>query len=163
MNNEYTAITLPELILLSAYRGDFSAYMEAVYEVFLNDFVRSQPLFEGKRLGLKRFPIVDGREATFYHMTHEGSDESNRLPDTRRMERMGYPRPIIDDSQNACLKVWRNQRGRDQRILIWYEREEYLVVLTDRGDYILPWTAYLVTQPHQKRKLLREYEEYIKS
>jgi hypothetical protein len=39
-------------------------------------------------------------------------------------------------------------------------QENYLVILADRGEYILPWTAYLVEQPHRKRKLQREYEEY---
>ncbi|MBV5305008.1 MAG: hypothetical protein JZU70_12590 [Chlorobium sp.] len=38
--------------------------------------------------------------------------------------------------------------------------ENYLVVLAERGDDILPWTAYLVEQPHQQRKLQKEYEEY---
>lgn len=34
--------------------------------------------------------------------------------------------------------------------------ENYLVILADRGDYILPWTAYLVEQPHRQRKLQSE-------
>jgi hypothetical protein len=34
------------------------------------------------------------------------------------------------------------------------------VILADRGDYILPWTAYLVEQPHRQRKLRKEYDEY---
>jgi len=38
----------------------------------------------------------------------------------------------------------------------------YLVILADRGDYILPWTAYLVEQPQRQRKMQREYEEYRK-
>ena len=36
------------------------------------------------------------------------------------------------------------------------------LILADRGDYILPWTAYLVEQSHRQRKLQREYEEYCK-
>jgi hypothetical protein len=28
------------------------------------------------------------------------------------------------------------------------------------GDYILPWTAYVVEQPHRQRKLLREHDDY---
>ena len=49
------------------------------------------------------------------------------------------------------------------RILIWLESEQYLVVLTDRGEYILPWTAYQVTRDHQQRKLQKEYEKYWES
>ncbi len=160
MTENSTSLVLPDLLLLNSYAGDFEAYLNAVYRIFFVDFVDSKPTFEGRRLGLKKHPITDGREATFYHMTHEGEDESNRTPDFRRMERIGFPRPMIDDSGHICLKVWQNKRGRDTRILIWHETEEYLVVLNDRGDYILPWTAYMVTQRHKKLKLLKEYEAY---
>lgn len=34
------------------------------------------------------------------------------------------------------------------------------MILSERGNYILPWTAYLVERAHQQRKLQREYEEY---
>jgi hypothetical protein len=34
------------------------------------------------------------------------------------------------------------------------------VVLADRGTFVLPWTAYLVTESHRKRKLQKEYEDY---
>ncbi|MDP2843505.1 MAG: hypothetical protein Q8O06_07725 [Acetobacterium sp.] len=43
---------------------------------------------------------------------------------------------------------------------LWFAQENYLVILADRGEYILPWTAYLVEQPHRQRKLLREYDDY---
>jgi len=53
--------------------------------------------------------------------------------------------------------------GGEQRICLWFEYENYLVILADRGKYILPWTAYLVQQPHRQRKLQREYEEYCRN
>jgi hypothetical protein len=46
---------------------------------------------------------------------------------------------------------------------LWLETQEYLVILADREEYILPWTAYVVDRPHQKRKLQKEFEEYQKS
>lgn len=46
------------------------------------------------------------------------------------------------------------------KIDVRLEQESYLVILADRGNYILPWTAYLVEQPHRQRKLQKEYEEY---
>lgn len=156
------AFNLPDLILLEDYGGDILTYLEDVYQVFCNDFVRSKPTFQGVRLGLKKYPIIEGKEYTFYHMTHSGDIESDREPDLRRMERIPYPRPIIDNSTHADLKVWKNQRGNDTRILIWHENESYLVILTQRKDYILPWTAYLVEQEHRKRKLMKEYTDYIK-
>ncbi len=141
--------------------GDPTAYLQAVYEIFRRDFVDSKPVFEGTRLRLKMHPYIDGKEYTFYHFTHDGNIESERLPNLRRMERMPFPKPMINDSQHPYLKVWRNRRGNKDRILIYHEAESYLVVLEDRGSYILPWTGYLVEHDVMQRKLLAEYQSYI--
>ncbi len=153
-------LILPDLITLEEYKGDFHAYYEAVYEIFKHDFVDSKPVYRGKKLNLKKHPIVDGKEYTFYHFTHDGNDEKNRVPNLRRMERIGFPRPMIDNSTNPSLKVWRNKRKNKNRILIFHEEERYLVVLDDRVNYILPWTAYYIEYDNRLKKLLREYEEY---
>ena len=78
-NDKY--LELPELIELMAFGGDFNRYLEAVYEMFKNDFIRNRPVFRGIRLGLKKYPTYNGKEATFWHMTSEGKDEQNRLAD----------------------------------------------------------------------------------
>ncbi len=157
-NNTPEIFELPEIFTMVQFGGNFQEYFEAVYQVFVNDFVQNRPVFEGRRLGLKKHPLIDGKEYTFYHFTHEGTDEANRTPDLRRMERMPWPSPLINNSKHKYLKVWRNQRGSHERILIFHEKEKYLVVLEDRGDYVLPWTAYLVSYTNQARRLLKEYE-----
>lgn len=154
-------LELPEIIELSEYNGNIHNYMNAIYEVFRRDFVLSKPNFKGKRLGLKKFPLVAGKEYTFYHFTHDGKNENDREPNLRRMERMPFPRPMIDCSNCESLRVWRVKRGSKERILIFHEEESYLVVLEDRGSYILPWTAYLVEYPNKRRRLIKEYEAYI--
>jgi hypothetical protein len=101
-----------------------------------------------------------GKEATFWHMIQEGKVEDERIPDFRRCERIRWPKPIIERNSDPLIKVWRNKRGREERVCLWLEQENYLVILADRGEYILPWTAYLVERPHQQRKLQKEYEGY---
>lgn len=160
-NEEY--FELPELIELSDFGGDFNSYLEAVYECFKNDFIINRPQFRGIRLGLKKHPLLNCKEATFWHMTSEGDDESTRVPDLRRMERIKWPSPMIAQSEHPYLKVWENTRGNKTNILIFHEDEDYLVVMRKARDYILPWTAYLVEDNARKRKLLKEYDEYIKS
>lgn len=160
---EFKKLALPKLLSLEDFGGDIKAYLEAVYQVFKTDFVDSKPTFQGKRLGLKKHPTVEGKEYTFYHFTHDGDIETERLPNLRRMERIGYIRMMIDHSTHPSLKVWRNKRGPHERILIFHEEERFLVVLDDRGDYILPWTAYTIEQDFRVRKLLKEYEAYQKS
>lgn len=160
MNDNY--MQLPDLITLEEYGGDIITYLEAVYAVFKADFVDNKPTFQGKRLGLKRYPLIEGKEYTFYHFTHDGDIETQRLPNMRRLERMPFPKPMINNSTHSYLKVWRNKRGKSNRILIFHEAESYLVVLDDRGDYILPWTAYLIEHKNRRERLLVEYEDWLK-
>jgi len=154
---------LPPLVLFNDYGGDWRSYLDAIYGYFKQDFVDSKPMFQGRRLGLKRHPLTHGKEATFWHLIQKGAAEEDRTPDFRRCERIRWPSPIIEHNAESAIKVWSNQRRREKRICLWFEQENYLVILADRGEYILPWTAYLVEQPHRQRKLQREYDEYCRN
>lgn len=161
MSKTENRIELPPIITLEEYSGDIVNYLEAVYTIFRRDFVDSKPKYRNKRLGLKKYPLISDKEYTFYHMTHKGNIETERTPDLRRCERIAYPKPLIENSISTSLKVWKNKRGTKVRILIFHEEESYLVVLEDRGSYILPWTAYIVEYKNKKQRLLKEYEAYI--
>lgn len=156
---------LPDLILLQDFGGDWSTFYEHIYQCFRKDFV-TNPLrhFNGKKLALKRYPLSsDNKEATFYHITHEGQDEQDREPDLRRMERIRWPKFMLMNFSHSKLKVWQNKRGSDKYILIFNEEEDYLLVLADRGSYVLPWTAYVVTYNKRRTNLIKEYEAYKKA
>lgn len=153
-------LPLPLLVLLEHYRGEWSDYFDAIYEIFHQDFVLTKPVFRGKRLGLKRYPEHEGKSATFWHMISTGDQEEERIPDIRRCERISWPKPIIDNSEDPCLKIWSEPKGKNKRIHIWFEDESYLVVLDDRGDYILPWTAFYIEREHQKQKYNKRWERY---
>jgi hypothetical protein len=154
---------LPPLVLFQDYGGNWEHYVEALYEYFKRDFVDGSPSFRGTRLALKRHPMEQGKEATFWHLISEGQAEDERVPDLRRCERIRWPRPIIEHADEPVIKVWENKRKREKRICVWFENVEYLVVLAVRERYILLWTAYPVTRVHRKRKLQREYETYKKA
>lgn len=151
---------LPPLVLFSAYNGEWEKYLDALYVFFRKDFIDSRPSFRGRRLGFKKHPIEKGKEATFWHFIQEGQTEEDRIPDIRRCERIRWPKPVIEKSEDKAIKVWENIRNNEKRILLWLENREYLVVLAERKGYLLPWTAYLVTKEHQKRKLQKEYETF---
>ena len=87
---------LPPLVLLESFGGNWTEYIEEVYAQFKRDFVDSKPSFRGVRMGLKRYPMEQGKEGTFWHMTSEGKVEADRLPDLRRCERIGWPRTLIE-------------------------------------------------------------------
>lgn len=157
-------INLPDIICLHDYEGNYNKYIDAIYEIFHNDFVRNKPFFRGKRLGLKHYPEYQGRAYTFYHMTHSGSDEQNRQPDMRRCERIPYAKPTIEKCDAWEIKVWTQERNGKKRICIWLELPQdidYIVILDDRDTFILPWTAFVLQYPHEKRKKQREYDDYL--
>ncbi len=154
---------LPSLIKLEAYGGDNAAYLDALYERFAEDFVHSKPCFRGQQLSLKRHPLSKGREATFWHMISEGSDESNRTLDSDRCERIAWARAVIENANDPRVLVWENKRGKERRICLWLEECEFVVILAARRGYLLPWTAYTVTQAHRTRKFRKEYEQWMRS
>lgn len=156
-------LQFPNLIYLQDFNGDFNSYFNAVYRVFENDFVRTHPNFEGQKVAVKKYPEVDGIHRTFYHITHEGEDENNRLPDMRRMERIRFPRFVLNSYAHSEILIWKNRRGSDERILLFNESENYMVVLAERSEFFLFITAYHVEKEHRKLKLLKEYEAYKKA
>ena len=150
---------LPAIITLDEHNGDWDQYLEALHAVFTNDFLTGELLYEGKRVALKRHPIENGKEATFWHFISTGQTEADREIDLRRCERIGWPRAVLENCEDGCLKIWtENVRG-DQRVQIWCEPAEYLVVLADRGNYVLPWTAYPVVRAHQQKKLIDRWKK----
>ncbi len=156
-------LVFPDLLYLENFGGDFNKYFNAVYNVFDNHFIKSNPYFQGVKISAQKFPLVDGIHKTFYHITHEGEDENNRTPDFRRMERIRYPKFSIEKCPHNEFLVWKNKRGKDNRVLIFNEVEGYLIVLTERKGFNLFWTAYYIEQNHRKRKLIAEYDAYIKA
>lgn len=155
---------LPPLLPFDAFHGDWGAYVEALYGIFQKDFCGTRPPFQGRPLQLKKHPVEKGKEATFWHFIQEGSLEADRLPDLRRCERIRWPKPVIEaHAVEARIKIWPEVRtsrngGRELRWYLALCDFSYLVVLADRGTYLLPWTAYHLAHPHERRKLEKRWE-----
>lgn len=156
-------LIFPDLELFEDYNGDFQNYFQAVYKIFEVDFIKKQPHYDGQIVKVRKYPLVDGIHKTFYHITHQGEDEKNRTPDFRRMERIRFPKFVIDNNLHSDILIWKNTRGRDERIVLFNEEENYIVILTERSDSYLFITAYCIETEHRKRKLIKEYETYKKT
>jgi len=154
-----TPAWLPGLICLADYSGSWGLYEEVIYEVFKNDFLRSSLNYDGLKIVLKRLRPMKGKDATFWHII-EGS--SGGGPDLRRCERIGWPKPIINNSRDSEIKIWEEDQQGACRILIYLECAEYLVVLEKRKSYILFWTAYPIKYRGKKEDLLKKYGKYKK-
>ncbi len=153
---------LPPLILLNEYGGDWSRYLEGVYECFKNDFKARVVTFRGLPIRTRYHPSYQNRDYSFWHLIQEGQLEEERTPDLRRCERIAWIRAVIEHSNDPTVRVWENERFGERRALLWLE-EEFLVVLGDRRKYWLLLTAYTTEHQHRRNKLRKEYEAWKKA
>jgi hypothetical protein len=58
------------------------------------------------------------------------------------------------------LLWWKEVRGNEPRYLLAPTDFSYIMVVADRGDYVLPWTAFYVEFAHQRQKRKRAYSTY---
>lgn len=157
---------LPDKIYLNDYAGNYERFIDAVYEVFEKDFINHHPSFGGVKLGLKYKPEFQKRAYTFYHMTHKGEIETERIPDIRRCECMPWGRPAVEKVEEYSFKFWPQKRKNKYRVCIWVETEDdvdYFFILDVRKDYILPWTAFVAEYSDQVCKKQKEYNEWLAS
>jgi hypothetical protein len=158
---------LPPLFLLEDDAGDWEAYLERLHRQFVVDFVESRPVWPGKRVNLKRYPEHEGKSATFWHMISTGEREADRLPDFRRCERIAWPRAMMDafdgaewDIAAGRLVWWQEERRNEERYILALADFSYVFVVADRGEYVLPLTAYYVEREHRRRKLQKAFRAF---
>jgi hypothetical protein len=158
---------LPALLLLEDFNGDWGRYLEALHQRFSADFVESKPAWRGKDVRLKRHPEHAGKSATFWHMISEGKDEASRTPDMRRCERIAWPKPMMEEFDDAdpgtteCRVLWWIEwRGTEPRYHLAPDDFSYVLVVADRGTFVLPWTAYQVEHVWRREKLRRKWQDF---
>lgn len=164
--------SLPDMISFNDY-GNWDVYIDTLYEIFRKDFIESKPHVDSIRFGLKYNPSFQNRAYTFYHMTHKGEDEKNRIPDLRRSERLPWCRHTIEHTDSYNLRFWEEERKGKHRICIWLEacdqkghveiENNYFVILDVRKEYVLPWTAFCAEKHHNIRKKEKEYNKWLSS
>lgn len=154
---------LPARVCLPECGGDWNLYLDVIYRAFRTDFVDTAPLMSGARCGLRHPELIEGKEGTFWHIISEGLTEEERIPDLRRCERIRWPRPMIESHGSNRIRCWRYRRNGDRRISIALQDFTYLLVLVDRGSYVLLLTAFPVEMERRREKLRREYESSVKS
>lgn len=150
---------LPAISIFSG--SDWHSYEDHIYSFFTNDFINSHPNILGKPVYYKKEPIENGKVATFWHLTTEGSEESSRNPDLRRCERVCWLKPIIQNHNDPNVKCWRNQRKKHQKrlcLMLDCENECFLIILTETPKFFVLLTSYKIETQYKKDKLIREYE-----
>ena len=153
-------MTLPDPPPLLDFHGDWQRYEQELHGIFIEDIAQAGLQFHGQGVSCRRHPETAGRWAAFWHLVQEGSTEDDRTPDLRRCERLRWIRWIIENAGvHPEIDEWQNRRKSEINTLLWYQ-EEYLVVLSQRGNYWLLKTAYCTEQPKRKAQLRRERDNF---
>ena len=150
---------LPEALRYGDFGGDWEKFFATIYEIFERDFKHSRPYYRGKPL-IYDSTIEDGKEVTFWHVTTSiDKSTGERLPAFRRAERISWIRPIIEHSDDKALKVWRNKRGRETRVLLWLEELDFLLILREKPQKAFLLTAYCIDTEHRRATVRKEWQQ----
>ena len=153
---------LPDPLQYSDFNGNWERFIEAVYRIFEGDFKESRPSYNERSLTFDS-RIEQGKEVAFWHIVSSiDPNTKDRVPDLRRCERIPWPRPIIEHPDDDVLMVWKNKRGRDTRVLLWLEKLDYLVVLSEKSRAVIIVTAYCTDRRHTRAKLVKDRDRYLK-
>lgn len=156
---------IPDLINYNDYEGDYKKYESDLYSAFDTSFGKKEYYFRGKKIKHKKNPEFQGKSCTFWHIISENvyHCEENRIPDFNRCARIKWPAFILEYCCENCkdLLIWKNKRKNKTRVLIFCERIHYIVILEERAEYYVFWTAYPITYKHREKQLKKEYEAYM--
>lgn len=153
---------LPPFTNISKFEEDVTEFIDLIYDIFKKDFIENKPKYKENEIRLKNHPMIDDKEAAFWHLITEGPEEETRSICLERCKRIPWPRPVILNNECSTLKVWKEYRsGRNKaeyRIHLFLENPGYLVVLNIRNGYYVLWTAYPVEKEHRREKLLKRFQ-----
>ena len=153
---------LPEIEELSQYSGPIP-YINSLYNYYRH-YIKCGLHFRGKRVVCKRYPEYEGRDDAFNHLTTKDfHDDNDRELDLRRCERLKWIRPGMmgnHQDKDCFLEYEKVVRGK-KRIHLLNKYDRYMIVLEDRGDYILLITAYYIQFNNTLRRKIAENDCFI--
>lgn len=154
-------MSFPALMLFS---GDWHAYLDRVYAQYLEDIVNKPKAYRGKPIRARYTPATQNKGFSFWHVISEGQSENDRIPDIRRCERIGWIGWIIEQADSDSPKIKSlvtrrtTRKGTSERLVLWCDEAEFVVVLEERSQFFLLVTAYPVTG-HRAAKLKKDWED----
>lgn len=149
----------PELITLQSYKGDWKTYVDVIYQIYLNEVVNGKLTFENLPIRCQYRPATHGKHFGFWHLISEGKTEDDRTPDLRRCERIRWIAYIIKNINLPEISYWENKRGNNKHVVLWLEKENFIVILAKRHDYFLLKTIY-VHNNKKTEKLRKERDSH---
>lgn len=149
--------------------GTREAVISRLYEIFNAGFKRDGCVFEGASVRWDgRILAGEAYEEGFWHLISRVENKTGiRRFDPRRAERLPWCKPVIDNAADAAVTVWRYRAPRKdrQRIYLWLEEQDYVIVLDEdvmqmvKSTFIV--TAFYVDGKATQRDLRKRYRNRI--
>lgn len=165
---------VPDLFEKGRSEG-WGEYHNRLYASFCHDFLSSHPLFKGMPVLVRKYPITDGIQEGFWHITcRDYNHDGNRTPEPSRCERIKWPRAFIenhgrcpghdaDDCGGVLLWSFKHRNKSGHKVTRWkmlLPEERYFVVLEQRKDRFFLITAYPLENDGKLSSQLKDYEAH---
>jgi len=154
---------LPLITELPDYSGNWNEYLEAIYNIFKNDFIDNTVLWNSKPVRIFWEKQFQGKERSFWHIISKGKDDLNREPDLRRCERVSWVRELLMECTEECenLLIWTKYhvKSKRNRVYIWCREVNYIVVIEERKINYHLITAFVVSD-YSVNGYFKEYQKF---
>lgn len=158
---------IPEIIESPIHLNseNYKKYENDLYSILENDFVKHKVYFLGKRVYLDFNKVQNGKSDTFFHVV---CGDKKEYPNFRRMERIRYPRKIIENYQecencsNSCkIKMFFKKIKSKKRYHLFSEEYLYMVVLEDEGKRMKLVTSFYIDEKYKLKGYNQDYINYL--
>jgi len=150
------------------YVSRFAAYLERLYDIYMNEVAKGNLRFKGLGVSCQYRPETHGKHYAFWHMMQEGgmgsTNEDDRTIDFERCRRVRWIGWTIRNAdRNPRIRVFpQAKRHGNQPWALWVAEVDYLVILWERNSYYLLKTAYVIGRKGKRKKLQQEWDAYQK-
>jgi hypothetical protein len=118
--------------------GSWESIRDGLYQVYEKE-IRPSLAFRGLPVKLAKYPIEQGCEEGFWHVTSKEEwlfdpktrqKRKERIFDERRSRKLGWLRPLLNNSNDPAVKVfaYREDTG-VVRTYVWLEDWDYVIIL----------------------------------
>lgn len=147
-------------------------YHERAYKIFKETLMDNEIYYKGIPVKVRDLPIEDNKVQGFFHVISECDKKSRiRLYKNERVKFIPFISKMItefskcEECSEDCskIKIWSAPYlGKEsiQRVKIYFEEYDYIVILEKRNTYYQLITAYVVDRDDRRLDLLKEYAKY---
>lgn len=136
--------------------GDWIAYIEQLWQLYLDDFVRERTFWRGKTVFVDKDPQSGGKDFSFWHII-SGIDpvtKGLKEPEPERCARLCWVRPMLEAPEEDVRSWVQETNG---FIAIALPDFSYAVILKELRQVVFLKSGYYV-RPARREQMRKQYE-----